>query len=467
MSAYSPLTGQPAAQIVASQSTPRGTVRVPLPAPCPYSPRRDQPTSGGAWAPTQVSGTVYTSPPAAPPQVLPVMQQCASEPLRANMTYDDVVAELQALKVKQSREFSYLMQEQKRREQIESYLRVEVERLRADYKNILEQLSNECSMRDRERMQFQQEIELLRMHIGTSSDVPIGALGSRRGSRQNSSPVELSPPLQTSPPLMVETSALSADDRAVSLERSLEMLKAQFEGVNQQQQRRTEELAQRLERLIGGGGHLNGHAVNLLGPNSGTRSDSPSGFRNNRGSTTPDTPRSSPPGRQDSKPPSEAGRPRTSTKDLQLRDRTASDRSARGGSKVPVEVEHRLKEVEANGNIAVNLSTGQVQLLQEFEFLPGNMDTPQAGFLAGVEAVKPILDDLAELALASSEPFLVEAHCRKKGTEFWQTLADNRARLVANELLARGVPEEKLQVRGTPGKHGKANRHMTLAFVHR
>eukprot|EP00971_Amphidinium_carterae_P247440 4913503-Amphidinium_carterae.1 len=31
----------------ASQSTPRGTVRVPLPGPCPYSPRRDQPTSGG------------------------------------------------------------------------------------------------------------------------------------------------------------------------------------------------------------------------------------------------------------------------------------------------------------------------------------------------------------------------------------------------------------------------------------
>jgi len=385
------------------------------------------------------------------------------------MSYDDVNGELQALKVKQSREFSYLMQEQKRHEQIESYLRVEVERLRADYKNILEQLSNECSMRDRERMQFQKEIEFLRMHIGTSSDVPIGALGSRVGSRQNSSPVDFSA-LQTSAPFVVDTSVLSSDDRAVSLEKSLEMLKNQFEGVNQQQQRRTEELALRLERLISGGGvqgHVNGNAVNLLGPNAvGTRSESPTGYKNNRGSTTPDTPRSSPPGRQDSKPPSEVGRPRTSTKDL--RDRTGSDsKSSRAGSKLAGEVEYRVKEVEANGNIAVNLSNGQVQLLQELEFLPGNMDTPQAGFLAGAEAVKPILDDLAELALLASETFLVEAHCRKKGTEFWQTLADNRSRLVANELMARGVPEEKLQIRGTPGKHGKANRHMTLAFVHR
>eukprot|EP00971_Amphidinium_carterae_P047624 938124-Amphidinium_carterae.2 len=188
------------------------------------------------------------------------------------------------------------------------------------------------------------------------------------------------------------------------------------------------------------------------------------------------------------------GRPRTSTKDL--RDRTGSDsKSSRAGSKLAGEVEYRVKEaVEANGNIAVNLSNGQVQLLQELEFLPGNMDTPQAGhdgfsvvrgcfltlyqagFLAGAEAVKPILDDLAELALLASETFLVEAHCRKKGTEFsciasqhalnvprlhtcvqrfWQTLADNRSRLVANELMARGVPEEKLQIRGTPGKHGK------------
>jgi len=395
--------------------------------------------------------------------------------MRSDMTHQEIVTELQALKVKQGREFSYLMQEQKRREQVESYLRVEVERLRADYKNVLEQLSNECSMRDRERMQFMKELESLRESVGSgNSGVPIGAIGGRRGSMTMELPSPL--PVQATPMPMSLDMGAGDDARVAAFEKSLEQLKSRFEGVNMQQQRRTEELADRLERLLGMGAPSSNAGVNILGPNNsnvgvfGTRSDSPMAMRmaaqqqvGNQSGMSSMTPES--PGirdRGDSKPPSEVGATRMRSASKQERP-VADKRPSKG---VSSDLERRVKEVESRGNVTANVQNGQIQFVQEFEFLPGNQDTPQAGFM-NMEMVKPILDDIAELALIFGDNLLVEGHCRKKGTEFWQTLADNRARLVAEELMMRGVPQDNMQIKGTPGKHGKANRHMTMVFSRR
>mmetsp|Transcript_58773 Transcript_58773/g.108492 ORF Transcript_58773/g.108492 Transcript_58773/m.108492 type:complete len:448 (-) Transcript_58773:126-1469(-) len=330
---------------------------------------------------------------------------------------EDLYQEIQQMKVKQNREFAFLLNEVKRREHGESVLRTDLEMLRNECKSVVEQMTQETM----------QKLE---------------GLGDHRGG-----------PVETSQVRQIQQDLRAYGDRLDKCQRGLEQLQRQVERNSGAGAGRVAVVARPATDVGASKAPMEAPADPVT--TSSMSSDSDKVVRVVRaGGATSTLQR--PDGQQVARLVSapEVQVVRSVDNKLQTNAAAAAVKPA------VLDVEKRVREIEARGNLAFNLKTGGVTLLSDFEFTPGNQETPRAGFL-DPQRVAPILDDLAALASLFGTCIL-EAHSRKKGTPFWQTLANNRADLVAGQLVSRGVSADKIAARGSPGKVGKANRHMTI-----
>jgi chromosome segregation ATPase len=117
--------------------------------------------------------------------------------------------------------------------------------------------------------------------------------------------------------------------------------------------------------------------------------------------------------------------------------------------------EDALKRVEQRGNIFLNRSTGQVSLLRHLHMVPRTLkDEPTAAFQDPFLA-EAICKDLADVSNIFACPVFIEGYTKGGEGAFWQTLADSRARAIAELMMKFGAIPSLLRQRGLPGKFGR------------
>jgi hypothetical protein len=119
------------------------------------------------------------------------------------------------------------------------------------------------------------------------------------------------------------------------------------------------------------------------------------------------------------------------------------------------EMKVALRKVEQRGNLRVHHHTGHVTLIQPLAFHPRTTkDEPTAEFKDN-NLADAICHDLAEVANIFNCPMIVEGHTKGGESDFWKTLANERARVVADRIVKFGALPNLVKPRGLPGKHGK------------
>lgn len=118
------------------------------------------------------------------------------------------------------------------------------------------------------------------------------------------------------------------------------------------------------------------------------------------------------------------------------------------------ELQKALHLIESRGNIQVNFDTGDVRLLRPITFQPRTTkDTPTAIFTQP-DLANAICQDLSEVMKLFDCPIQVEGHTKGGESEFWQTLADARARVVVGKMVEFGADRDKITSCGRPGNLG-------------
>jgi len=114
-----------------------------------------------------------------------------------------------------------------------------------------------------------------------------------------------------------------------------------------------------------------------------------------------------------------------------------------------------VKRVERRGNLRLNHQTGQVTLLAPLAFHPRTTKDEPTAVLRDPEIADAICRDLAELSQIFNCPMTIEGHTKGGQNDFWQTLADRRAMLIADKMVEFGANPNLLETRGLPGRLGK------------
>lgn len=118
------------------------------------------------------------------------------------------------------------------------------------------------------------------------------------------------------------------------------------------------------------------------------------------------------------------------------------------------ELQRQVHRIEARGNVQINFETGNVVLLRPINFQPRTTrDSPTAEF-SRPEIAFAVCQDVAEVARLFDCSVDIEGHTKGGEGEFWQTLSDERARVVLEKLVDFGVSREKMTARGLPGRIG-------------
>lgn len=115
-----------------------------------------------------------------------------------------------------------------------------------------------------------------------------------------------------------------------------------------------------------------------------------------------------------------------------------------------------LDRIESRGHIHIDIGRdpGQVYLLHPITFVRRTAgDAPTAAF-THPDLAHAICEDLAEAARLFDCTVAVEGHTKGGEGEFWQVLANNRARLVAEKINSLGVDSDKITCQGLPGRLG-------------
>jgi hypothetical protein len=114
-----------------------------------------------------------------------------------------------------------------------------------------------------------------------------------------------------------------------------------------------------------------------------------------------------------------------------------------------------VKRVERRGNLRLNHQTGHVTLLAPLAFHPRTTKDEPTAVLRDPEIADAICRDLAELSQIFNCPMTIEGHTKGGQNDFWQTLADRRAMLIADKMVEFGANPNVLETRGLPGRLGK------------
>lgn len=114
-----------------------------------------------------------------------------------------------------------------------------------------------------------------------------------------------------------------------------------------------------------------------------------------------------------------------------------------------------VRMVENRGNIRVSHATGQVSLLRRLDFQPRTTKEEPSAVFRDPDVAEAICKDLAEISSIFNCPMTIEGHTKGGESEFWQTLANRRARIVAELMIDFGAEPSLLHTCGLPGRHGK------------
>jgi len=115
---------------------------------------------------------------------------------------------------------------------------------------------------------------------------------------------------------------------------------------------------------------------------------------------------------------------------------------------------HAVRLVEERGNVRVNHSTGHVTLIRQLAFQPRTTKDEPTAVFRDPERADMICRDLAELSRIFSCPMTIEGHTKGGEGEFWQSLANRRAAIVAEKMVEFGADPYQLETRGLPGHLG-------------
>lgn len=114
-----------------------------------------------------------------------------------------------------------------------------------------------------------------------------------------------------------------------------------------------------------------------------------------------------------------------------------------------------VRRVEQRGHVRVNLETGHVQLIHPITFHPRTTKDEPTAVLRDPELSESICRDLAEISQIFNCPMTIEGHTKGGQNDFWQTLANRRAMLIADKMVEYGANPNLLETRGLPGRLGK------------
>jgi hypothetical protein len=126
----------------------------------------------------------------------------------------------------------------------------------------------------------------------------------------------------------------------------------------------------------------------------------------------------------------------------------------------PVQTEHplitRIRQVERNGLVRVDLNTGDVMLLQPLDFVAKapRKDEPVAEF-RNPRLADAICKDVADISRLCQAVVMVTGHTKGGTDGFWQALADSRAQIVCQRVVNFGADPRELRSRGAPGTNGR------------
>jgi len=119
------------------------------------------------------------------------------------------------------------------------------------------------------------------------------------------------------------------------------------------------------------------------------------------------------------------------------------------------DLERSVREIDARGNVRFDLVSGRMQVLREIVFVPIKASDRPVAKLRDPQAAAEVIDDIAAVAaLFENNVLTVEGHTGGGENEFWHQLADDRARLVGQELVNRGHRADVVRTLGKPGKTG-------------
>lgn len=119
------------------------------------------------------------------------------------------------------------------------------------------------------------------------------------------------------------------------------------------------------------------------------------------------------------------------------------------------DLERHVREIDARGNVRFDLMTGRMQVLREIAFVPLKSSDQPVAKLREPRMATEVLDDIAAIAaLFENNVLTIEGHTGGGDNDFWQQLADDRARLVGQEIVNRGHRADNVRTIGKPGKTG-------------
>jgi hypothetical protein len=113
-----------------------------------------------------------------------------------------------------------------------------------------------------------------------------------------------------------------------------------------------------------------------------------------------------------------------------------------------------VRHIEMRGNVRLNQETGQVALLRRLDFQPRTTKDEPSAVFRDPDTAEAICKDLAELSNVFRADMTIEGHTKGGESDFWQTLANGRARIVAEAMIDFGANPNLLHTRGLPGRVG-------------
>jgi len=129
------------------------------------------------------------------------------------------------------------------------------------------------------------------------------------------------------------------------------------------------------------------------------------------------------------------------------------------------ELQRKLHVIEERGNVQVNFESGDIHLVRPLSFAPRTTrEKPTAAFTSPAVA-DAICTDLAEVMTLFGCPVTVEGHTKGGEGDFWQMLADERARVVVDRMVAAGADPANITPFGRPGTTGQ-NETVTKVRLH-
>mmetsp|Transcript_18443 Transcript_18443/g.29938 ORF Transcript_18443/g.29938 Transcript_18443/m.29938 type:complete len:443 (-) Transcript_18443:54-1382(-) len=123
------------------------------------------------------------------------------------------------------------------------------------------------------------------------------------------------------------------------------------------------------------------------------------------------------------------------------------------------DVRKALDKIESRGNVHVDITNdpGHVHLVRPLLFSRRTAGDPPTAEFAQPDLADLICQDVAEIAILFDCTVTVEGHTKGGEGDFWQALANNRARAAAEKIASFGVSTDKISCQGLPGKLGVNN----------